>query len=216
FLVDNNLFLSPLSLLDMSEGGAYVHNLMTGRIVSRPEPRRSTPYHRAHSTALAGLNSTLGGDDRFYNNMFVGNGGAPSGADANPLRFGGFGLWVYNHRESPLATGGNVYFAGARAYFKEECALDRSGADPKIEVAEEGGHVYLRLNLGPEVRTAATKLVDTELLGKTEVSGLGYENADGSRVEIDSDYFGKKRKLSAPLAGPFEDPGQGGLNLKVW
>ncbi|MFN0170026.1 MAG: right-handed parallel beta-helix repeat-containing protein, partial [Bryobacteraceae bacterium] len=42
FLVDNNLFLSPLSLLDMSEGGAYVHNLMTGRIVSRPEPRRST------------------------------------------------------------------------------------------------------------------------------------------------------------------------------
>ena len=60
----------------MSEGGAYAHNLMTGRILSRPEPRRSTPYHKAHSTALAGLYSTTGGDNRFYNNLLVGNGPA--------------------------------------------------------------------------------------------------------------------------------------------
>ena len=101
FLVDNNLFLSGLSLLDVSEGGAYAHNLMTGRIRSQPEPRRSTPYHKAHSTALAGLDSIAGGDDRFYNNIFVGNGGPPAAgteADANPLRFGGYGLWVYDHQ----------------------------------------------------------------------------------------------------------------------
>jgi hypothetical protein len=55
FVVDNNLFLSGVSLLDMSEGGAYAHNLMTGRIISRPELRRSTPFHPAHSTAVAGL-----------------------------------------------------------------------------------------------------------------------------------------------------------------
>ena len=106
FLVDNNLFLSGLNLRDVSEGGAYAHNLMTGRILSQPEPRRSTPYHKAHSTALAGLTSIVGGDDRFYNNIFVGG----AEADINPLRFGGHGLWVYNHREYPLQTGGNVYF----------------------------------------------------------------------------------------------------------
>ena len=39
-------------------------DLIAGRIVSRPEPRRSTPYHKAHSTALAGLDSTTGGDNR--------------------------------------------------------------------------------------------------------------------------------------------------------
>ncbi len=61
-----------VSLRDMSEGGAYAHNLMTGRIVSRPEPRRSTPYHQAHSTALAGLSNTTGGDNRFYNNVLGG------------------------------------------------------------------------------------------------------------------------------------------------
>jgi hypothetical protein len=219
FVVDNNLFLSGLSLSDMSEGGAYAHNLMAGRILSRPEPRRSTPYHKAHSTALAGLNSIMGGDDRFYNNLFVGDGAAATGGgeiDSNPLRFGGYGLWVYNHRDYPLQTGGNVYFAGARAYFQEEGALNLSGANPKPEVVEDGDRVYLQLEMPAEVRTAATRLVDTELLGKAKIPNLAYENADGSRLAIDRDYFGKPRKTSAPFAGPFEDPGQGSLKLKVW
>ena len=79
FLVDNNMFLSRVSLWDMSEGGAYAHNLMTGQIVSRPEPRRVTPYHPAHSTAVAGLVDIKGGDDRFYNNILVGKGESAAG-----------------------------------------------------------------------------------------------------------------------------------------
>jgi len=219
FLVDNNLFLSDLSLLDVSEGGAYAHNLMTGRIRSQPEPRRSTPYHKAHSTALAGLDSIAGGDDRFYNNIFVGNGGSPATgaeADANPLRFGGYGLWGYNLGGYPLYTGGNVYFKGARAYSREQGALNLSGADPKPGIVEEGDGVYLRLNLGAEARKAATRLVNTELLGKAKISGLAYENADGSPLVIDDDYFGKKRNTAAPSPGPFENAGQGDLKLKIW
>ena len=30
YLVDNNLFLSPKALLLVSQGGAYVHNLIAG------------------------------------------------------------------------------------------------------------------------------------------------------------------------------------------
>lgn len=219
FMVDNNVLLSDISLLDVSEGGAYVHNLITGRIVSHPEPERSTPFHKAHSTALAGLNSTTGGDDRFYNNIFIGDGSTPANAtdvDAYPLRYGGYGLWVYNHREFPLQTGGNVYMAGARAYFKEDGALNLSGTNPKPELIEEGDHAYLQLNLSSEVRKAATRLVNTGMLGKAKVSGLGYENADGSPLVIDGDYFGKARNPSTPLAGPFEDMGQGNVKLKVW
>ena len=215
FLVDNNLFLSPLSLRDMSEGGAYVHNLMTGRVSSNPEPRRSTPYHKAHSTALSGLTSTTGGDNRFHNNFFVGTPAASTEIDAKPPRFGGYGLWVYNHREFPLQTGGNVYFNGARAYFKEDGALNLSEVDPKAEIIEEGEGVYLRLKLPDEMRKAATRLVNTELLGKAKVSGLPYENADGSPLVIDGDYFGKKRNTATPSPGPFENPGHGDLKLKV-
>jgi alpha-L-arabinofuranosidase len=78
FLVDNNIFLSPTALLDMSEGGAYAHNLMTGRIVSTVELGRQTPYHPAHSTTVAGLVNIKGGDNRYYNNLFIGAGADPA------------------------------------------------------------------------------------------------------------------------------------------
>jgi hypothetical protein len=217
FMVDDNLMLSAVSLRDMSEGGAYAHNLMTGRIVSFPEPRRSTPYMKAHSTAIAGLDSVAGGDDRFYNNILVGNGGPPAAgteADADPERFGGYGLWVYNFRELPLDTGGNVYLKGARSYFKEQGDLVLT-ADPKCELREEGDRLYLLLELPAEVGKAATNIVNTEMLGKARIPGLAYENADGTALAIDSDYFGNKRRASAPSAGPFERPGHGSLRLQV-
>ena len=109
FVVDNNLFLSPLSLQDWSQGGAYAHNLFAGRILSRPELRRFTPYHRPHSTMVAGRSNIKGGDSRFHNNLFL------KGAEADLLpktpedRASGYGLWVYDTREFPLETGGNVY-----------------------------------------------------------------------------------------------------------
>jgi hypothetical protein len=219
FLVDNNLFLSGISLSDMSEGGAYVHNLLAGRIISRPELNRSTPYHQAHSTALGGLSNTKGGDGRFYNNIFVGGSETPAGAqtpNANPQRAAGYGLWVYDAREFPLQTGGNVYYRQARPYAREANPLILPGTDPKLRIVEEGDSVYLYLTLGQEARNAATTRVTTSLLGKARIPGLAYENADGSPVIIDSDYFGNKRKASGPSPGPFEDPGPGDLKLKIW
>ena len=219
FLVDNNLFLSALSLNDMSEGGAYVHNLIAGRILSRPEPRRSTPYHKPHATALAGLDSIVGGDDRFYNNVFTGKGVAPASggeADTNPQRFGGFGLWVYNLREYPLMAGGNVYLNGARAYAKEDGSLSLPEADLKPELVEERDGVYLCFAAPAEMQKAATRPVNTAMLGKARVPGLSYENPDGSPLAIDTDYLGNKRSATGPAAGPFENPGNGQLKLKVW
>jgi hypothetical protein len=213
------VFLSGISLLDVSEGGAYAHNLFTGTIISSRELRRFTPYHQTHSTALGGLSDTKGGDNRFYNNILVGDAESPASApttDANPQRAKGFGLWVYDIREFPLQTGGNVYYSAARPYAKEASPLVVSGINPKPGIVEEGGSVYLQLTLGPELPKAATTRVTTSLLGKARVSGLPYENADGSPVTIDTDYFGKQRKQASPTAGPFEDPGPGALKLKVW
>jgi Right handed beta helix region/Protein of unknown function (DUF1565) len=218
FLVDNNLFLSGISLNDMSEGGAYVHNLMTGRIVSRPELTRSTPYHEAHSTAVVGLSNTRGGDDRFYNNILVGGAdtASPNTRDSKSQRVSGFGLWVYDTREPPLQTGGNVYFNGARPYSKETDPLNLSSVDPKVRIAEQADGVYLHLTLPTSMRKATTKRVTTAVLGKAKIPALAYENADGSPVVIDYDYFGKKRAEAAPYPGPFQDLGQGDIKLKVW
>lgn len=84
YLVDSNLFLSPWAVKDMSTGGAYVHNYVAGRFASCTEHQRYTPYHLPHSTAVYGVSNILGGDDRFYNNVFVGDGATsgPTGSDA--------------------------------------------------------------------------------------------------------------------------------------
>jgi len=214
FVVDNNLFLSGRNLSDMSEGGAYAHNLFAGQIISFPEPRRSTPYMLAHSTALAGLTQIKGGDDRFYNNLFVGD-NVPSAEPANG-RDSGFGLWVYNGREYPLQTGGNVYYNGASPYRGEGNCCKADMADPKVNLSEEGGHFMLRAAFGPELKVAGATLVTSSLLGKTRVAGLPYENADGSALKVNTDYFGKARSKAHPSAGPFEKwatpPGQ----FRVW
>jgi len=73
YLVDSNLFLSPWAVKDMSSGGAYVHNYVAGRIANCTEHQRYTPYHVPHSTAVYGVSNILGGDNRFYNNVFVGD-----------------------------------------------------------------------------------------------------------------------------------------------
>ncbi|MDE3168221.1 MAG: right-handed parallel beta-helix repeat-containing protein, partial [Acidobacteriota bacterium] len=184
FLVDNNLFLSSISLRDWSEGGAYVHNLLNGSIVQRPEPRRKTPYHEAHSTALAGVGSIQGGDDRWYNNLFTG--------DAS--------LSVYGPGALPVREGGNA-------------ACDSLPA-PRIE--DEGDAVFLVFTAGPCLRGVSTVAVTTALLGKAKITGLPWENPDGSPLAITRDYFGTARSTPAPTAGPFESPGSGQVRLKVW
>lgn len=73
YMVDHNLFLSPMNFRNMAQGGAFVHNLFTGRFVVRSEITRTTPYHFPHETAMAGYSNISGGDDRYYNNIFLGD-----------------------------------------------------------------------------------------------------------------------------------------------
>ena len=220
FLVDNNLFLSAVSLSDMSEGGAYVHNLMTGKIASWPEPNRSTPYHQAHSTALAGLSPIKGGDDRFYNNIIAGDGSSPTAANQRvtgiPGKSVGFGLWVYDARELPLQSGGNFYCHGAQAYSKETSPVAQAEVEARSE--SRGGR---RAGISPAqsqpgVEASCHHARYNRAFGEGRIPGLPYENADGSALKIDTDYFGKKRNEASPSAGPFEAPGAGSLTLKVW
>jgi alpha-N-arabinofuranosidase len=217
-VVDNNIFLSAVSLLDWSEGGAYAHNLIAGKIICRQELRRATPYHPAHSTQVSGLVNIKGGDNRFHNNIFVGA-GATAPATTNPAKpprpDDGYGTWVYDVREFPLLTGGNVYLDGARPYGKETNPLTLPDAF-NSKFTEDAGAVHLQLTLPASLSKAATTPVTTELLGKARIPQLPYVNSDATPVNIDTDYFGKPRNKTHPTAGPFENPGTGPLTLKVW
>ncbi len=219
FMVDNNLFLSTTSLLDMSQGGAFVHNLFAGKIVSTEEPSRQTPYHRAHSTVVAGLSSIQGGDNRFYNNLFVGPGesaGQVAKNDNRHRRVSGYGLWVYDIREFPLRTGGNIYYGHSQMYAQETGADSQSKFDPNVNLAAEGDPFVLHFTPAPDLNQAQSEVVTSQLLGVARIPGLPYENADGSSLKIDTDYFGKKRSEMNPRPGPFANLEIQPLALKVW
>ncbi len=198
YLVDNNLFLSELSLRDWSEGGSFSHNLFLGRIRSSPAGRQ-TPFHKAHSTEVAGLSSIRGGDNRFHNNILAGD-----------------GLDVYNQAVLPVTADGNVYLNGAKPFKGEENLIHKPEFNPDIRLIEEKDGVYLELRLPKAIDNQDNKPVTSKLLGKARVSGTVYENPDGSPVTIDSDYFGTKRNKRNPTPGPFESRGTGRLRLKVW
>jgi len=201
FLIDNNLFLSRRSLLDMSEGGAYVHNLFTGVVYQRPELRRKTPYHPPHSTLLAGLREIRGGDDRFYNNIFVG----PAGLSA------------YDKAVLPVHMDGNVFIKGAKPCKYEKKPLVLPKFDPCVQLIEKGGEVFLKINLDPSWRVKVRRpVITTDLLGKAKIPNMRYEKPDGSPYEIDTDYFKNRRKEKNPYPGPFKPQGKRRMLIKVW
>jgi len=199
YLVDNNIFLSANALSDWSQGGAFLHNLLTGNIRLHPQGRQ-TPYHKEHSTEIAGLSNISGGDDRFLNNIFA----------------GGNGLQVYNNARLPVQAGGNLYLNGATGRQGETSSAVLPQFNPNIKLIEEGETVELHLTLPPADTDQRNRLVTTELLGKAKIPDAPYENPDGTPLKIDGDYFGKTRNKDNPSAGPFEKPAAGKLTLKVW
>lgn len=207
FLIENNLFLSELSLRDWSEGGAYVHNLFAGNMEVRPQSRL-TPYHLPHSTELAGLKETRCGDNRFFNNIFVG------GAPEIQGRFSGLKGYA-NTDFFPTLAEGNVYLNGAKPFPGEKFFLQLE-TEPGIRVLEENENVSVRFNFNNITDKINTQVITTEVLGKAIVPNLPFEIPDGTALKIDSDYFGTKRKSGSPTPGPFEKLQKGENRIKVW
>ena len=71
YLVDSNVFASPVMIQDYSQGGAFVNNIICGAIELFTVPDRATPYHYPHSTEVAGVAVVSSGDVRYLNNLFA-------------------------------------------------------------------------------------------------------------------------------------------------
>ena len=212
FLIDNNIMLSNQSILENSEGGAFVHNLFAGNIRSASELSRYTPYHLPHSTEVAGLSVILNGDGRYYNNIFVGNGDSNQ-AEKNP----GFGLIVYNDARQAIVAGGNIYCYGAQPYKTETGSITLNNFNPAIRLENTGAEILLHFSLdGFNQEIPSTRIVTTSLLGKTKLVEANFENPDGSALIVDKDYFGNKRNSNYPIPGPFENLDYNVSNLLIW
>jgi hypothetical protein len=177
-----------------------------------PDPGRFTPYHLPHSTEVAGLCTIMSGDDRYYNNIFLGFGPEIKETDIH----NNYGLVGYNHAKLPVWISGNIYYNQAIPYKDETEFVRNAGFKPEISVTEEENSVFLSYSTDENGTEPKTQLITTELLGKAKIPKEAFENPDGTPIKIDSDYFGKSRSESNPSVGPFEKPGKGRIRLKVW
>lgn len=217
FLVANNIFLSETAMWDMSDGGAYVHNLIGGKIYMNPQGRK-TPYFKPHSTVLAGVAVNPTGDDRFYNNIFVQNESNTS-TYRIPKEWGGYtgdGLAIYGHSPAPMQVDGNIYLHGAQHFAGEKNFIERPDINPGIHLVEEDSQLYLVMRIEKFSRNYKNQYVTTALLGRVKIPDCLFENPDDTPLEIDTDYFGHKRNKADPSAGPFEQKENGEIKILVW
>ncbi len=204
YVVDNNIMLSPLSVRENTDGGAFLNNLMQG-VLTRYDDPRYTPYHLNHSTQVKGLRTITEGDHRFYNNIFVGG----KSEKAN------YGLIVFDKSQWPIYAEDNIFCNGAKPMTGKEQGWIEEEINPNIRIEETDGEVYLisDVNLNDLVNFKGKKIC-SERLGDTKLSGLSFENPDGTPFVLDKDYFGVARS-STTAVGPFESL-TSTTRIKVW
>ncbi len=204
-LLANNLLLSKSASVTLnSQGIAFAHNLFVGPIVNYRGDGRTTPFHDAHSTRIAGLyNASKGdsGDLRFYNNVFAGN----------------CSLNVIDPSAFECFAAGNDFTKGTLPSKFDVDLLRNPEFDAYPHLTQKPDGWYLTVDTNPAWRTGPPrKLVTSALLGKARVSECRFENIDGTPLRLDSDYFGKQRNSRNPCPGPIE-VAQGGMQIvKVW
>ncbi|MDR3093987.1 MAG: right-handed parallel beta-helix repeat-containing protein [Bacteroidales bacterium] len=212
YLVDNNIFGSRINIFDMSQGGAYVHNIFAGCFRLVKEKTRYTPYHLPHQTDVAGLSIILNGDNRFYNNLFM-----PVILEENEV----YGLsqyneipFQYNETLYTVFGDGNVYYNSAQPFAGEAHQVVAPDFNPNLKIEDKGGEVWVSFSV-QKLLGDQTEMVTTERLGKAELPLAAYEQPDGKPIVINTDYLSNARKVH-PQPGPFETIKEGYNRFKVW
>ena len=201
YLVDNNLFFSPTSLRIWSQGGAYVHNLIAGKIEAKAYDARQTPFLKPHSTALAGLHDNPRGDQRFYNNLLVGR----------------VDLSQFDESKLTVRMAGNLFLGGASPSRFETNAIIQTNFVPALKINHEPGGWFLAMRCESSWnQNLLCQPVTARLLGRAVIPNVDFENPDGRSFRINADYFGQRRGCKNSSAGPFAGFSAPNLRLNVW
>lgn len=219
-LVDSNVFASPITWDDFSQGSAFVNNLICGSFTLHQVLKRSTPYHYPHSTEVAGTTVVSGGDERFYGNIFApqtqrverGSFGL-SQYESNPAtlreyndRLGSMWATMPEDEEEkytwqPIYAANNVHASGL-----ESASVERDGVllpEPlsiRIEEREDGCH--LLCEVPQSFAGLSNPVVTTDDLGQPRVVEERYEHPDGTPYVLDTDMEGvvaERVRVPGPL-----------------
>ncbi len=228
YIVDNNILASEYALDNVSQGGAYINNLICGKMIHRKELNRSTQYHLPHSTKIAGFAIVYGGDDRFYNNIFI---GADSLEGVGTSHYKNYttsleefienvhqkpgDVETFNLVEQPVYINHNAYFAGAEPFEKEKDMLSAKSFQPNFSLIEKGENVYLSCELPDNFDGFPGEVHSTATLARVRIVDAEFENPDGSEVILDTDLLDRQRAEKSPV-GPVRELKKGKNYIKIW
>ncbi|WP_078549721.1 right-handed parallel beta-helix repeat-containing protein [Litchfieldia alkalitelluris] len=228
YIVDHNILTADYALDNHAQGGAYINNLIRGKMVHRKMLDRATPYHVPHSTEVAGFAVTYGGDDRFYNNLFVGD---DELEDVGTAHFDGYTASLeeyietvhqepgdhesFNKIEQPVYINKNAYLNGAKSFEREQEKIVADEFDPQLKIIEEGNEVYLSIELPEDFESMLGEVQTTNTLTRVRIVDAEFNNPDGSEVTVDTDYLGEKRSENSVI-GPISSLKKGQNYVKVW
>jgi hypothetical protein len=245
YIVDNNILASDYALDNFSQGGAYVNNLIAGKMVHRKILKRSTPYHQPHSTKIKGFTVILGGDDRFYNNIFIGLEGMDDiievdhGATSNDKAKEGVGTAHFNNytasleeyfnkvhqkpgdveifmdTNQPVYINNNLYLNGALSFEREERNYIEADFNPELSIRESGEDVFLECKLTSDFENIEADIQSTENFEKVRITDADFENKLGEKIVFDKDYLGENFIPKASI-GPLAVLKNGNNSVKVW
>ncbi|MCF3942805.1 hypothetical protein [Oceanobacillus alkalisoli] len=205
-----------------------MNNIIGGKMVHRKMLDRSTPYHVPHSTEVAGFAVTYGGDDRFYNNIFIGD---SSLEDVGTAHYNGYtksleeymetvneeigDLETFLKVEQPVYINNNAYLNGAVPFEDENERIVVNHFNPELRIVEEGNEVYLYCELPEEFERISGEIQTTKTLGKVRIVDADFVNPNGEELAVDTDFLGGKRSENSVL-GPIADLQKGKNRVKVW
>ncbi|MBY0099655.1 right-handed parallel beta-helix repeat-containing protein [Mesobacillus maritimus] len=228
YLVDHNILTADYALDNHAQGGAYVNNLIRGKMEHRKMLDRATPYHFPHSTEVAGFAVTYGGDDRFINNIFVGDEGLEKVGTSHfngyttsleeyiaTVNEGGGDHHEFNKVEQPVYINHNAYLNGSEAFERENAKLESTKFNPNLEIVEEGNEVYLSIELPEDIETFLGEVQSTNTLERVRIVDAEFVNPDGSEVILNTDLLGNQREEKSVI-GPIANLKAGKNYLKIW
>lgn len=228
YIVDHNILASEHSIDNASQGGAYINNLICGKMAQWKGLDRSTQYHLPHSTKIAGFSFVYGGDDRFYNNIFIGKDGL-EGIGTSHYKNYTTSLKEYMEKvnkkhgdleefvlvEQPVYINNNAYFNGAESFERENYNLVDKSFNPNFRIIDKGEEVYLFCELPKSFENILGEVQSTATLTRVRIVDAEFENPDGSAVILDNDFLDAQKAFKSPL-GPISLLKKGKNYIKVW
>ena len=228
YIVDNNILTADYALDNHAQGGAYVNNIINGEIVHRLMLDRATPYHVPHSTLIAGFAPVYGGDDRFYNNIFIGQEGIPN---VGTEIYNGYNTSLSEFKEAvakeegdhesfhkikqPVYIEDNAYLNKANQFNRENRNFTDESVNPDLSIVEEGNDVYLNISVPESFIEFKGQVYDTETLPKVRIVDADFEDENGNSLTLNTDLNDDLREHES-MIGPLQTLTAGNNKVKIW